>query len=152
MRRFLNLCLVACAAAAGCSLGPSGPLAPGAGGAVLRRAAEFDWRPPTQLPPGADYQLMREDPATHGIQAVVRFPPGYSVPEHTHPSAETLVVLRGSLLVRAEGRARLLHAGDYALLPAGLPHALEARSWFRKTWFVAATDGPYELKTTEPDK
>ena len=110
---------------------------------------EADWRPPTNLPPGAEYHLVYEDPRTHGIQALVRFPSGYAVPDHTHSCAETLVVLSGRLAVSSQGSERTLRRGDYAVLPAGTPHALRAAGW-GKTVFTAATDGPYDLTPAGP--
>lgn len=115
--------------------------------AVFGSPTESDWRPPTHLPPGAEYHLVREDPASHGIQALVRFPSGYSVPEHAHSCAETLIVLKGLLEVSSRGTVRTLAAGDYASFPAGVPHSLKTKGW-GKTVFVAATDGAYDLKPT----
>lgn len=113
--------------------------------AVFGSPAETDWRPPTHLPPGAEYHLVREDPASHGIQALVRFPSGYAVPEHAHSCAETLVVLKGRLEASSRGAVRTLTAGDYAVFPAGTPHSLKTKGW-GKTVFLAATDGPYDFK------
>lgn len=120
-----------------------------AGRVVFGSPAEGDWRPPTHLPPGAEYHLVREDPATSGIHALVRFPSGYAVGDHTHSCAETFVVLRGRLEVTVGGAARTLAAGDYAVLPAGTVHSLKAKGW-GKTVFVTTTDGPYDLKAATP--
>lgn len=111
--------------------------------------AEADWRPPTNLPPGAEYHLVSEDPKTHGIQALVRFPSGYSVPSHSHSCTETLVVLSGKLMVSAGGLERTLGHGDYVVLPMGAPHVLRTAGW-GKVLFTASTDGPYDLKSTLP--
>lgn len=120
-----------------------------AGRAVFGSLGSGDWRPPTNLPPGAEYHLVREDPATNGITALVRFPSGYEVPLHTHSCSETFVLLKGRLEVREGGAARTLSAGDYAVLPAGTAHALKAKGW-GKTVFVTTTDGPYDLKAATP--
>lgn len=117
---------------------------PPAPDAVFGSPKESDWRPPTHLPPGAEYHLVREDPASHGIQALVRFPSGYSVPEHSHSCAETLVVMKGSLEVSSRGNVKTLKAGDYVVLPAGVTHSLKAKGW-GKAVFMAATDAPYDM-------
>lgn len=117
------------------------------GGAELRLNSSFDWKPATHLPPGAEYHLVREDPKSHGIQAVVRFPSGYSVPEHSHETDETIVVLSGKLKVKSGGLEETLGPGSYAVFPAGTSHALAAQGW-GKVLFLAATDGPYDLKAT----
>ena len=115
----------------------------------IGRPAEADWRPSTNLPPGAEYHLVREDPVTHGIQALVRFPSGFSVPAHAHSCAETLVVLSGRLVVSADGKETTLTSGEYAFFPAGAEHALKVGGWGRAV-FTATTDGAYDLKAAAP--
>ncbi len=117
---------------------------------ILGASSDFDWRPPGHLPPGAEYHLVREDPKSHAIHAIVRFPAGYDVAEHVHSSDETIIVLRGKLWIRAGGLERTLKAGEFAVLPAGAPHELKSRTWWRKTWFVTITSGPYDHKYTKP--
>ena len=142
MKRIAGLSLVLSVSLWAAAQTPSGP-------AVFGSPSEGDWRPPTNLPPGAEYHLVREDPATHGIQALVRFPSGYAVPAHSHSCAETLVVLKGALEVTSGTEVRTLKAGDYVVLPAETPHSLKVKGW-GKTVFVAATDGAYDLKATAP--
>lgn len=142
MKRSALFCLAVCAALWAAAQSPAGRV-------VFGSPKEGDWRPPTHLPPGAEYHLVREDPATAGIQALVRFPSGYAVGDHTHSCAETFVVLRGRLDVTAGGSTRTLGAGDYAVLPAGTAHSLKAKGW-GKTVFVTTTDGPYDLKAVTP--
>ena len=113
------------------------------------KPVEADWRPSTNLPPGAEYHLVREDPVSHGIQALVRFPSGYSVPPHAHSCSETLVVLSGKLLVAAAGKETVLTSGDYAFFPPGAEHSLKVGGWGRAV-FTATTDGAYDLKPTAP--
>ena len=115
------------------------------GSVVFGSPRESDWRPPSNLPPGAEYHLVREDPATHGILALVRFPSGFAVPAHSHSCAETLVVLKGALEVTSGAQVRTLKAGDYVVLPAGTPHSLKVKGW-GKAVFTATTDAPYDLK------
>jgi len=79
---------------------------------ALKAASEMDWKPSTNLPPGAEYHLIREDPVTRGIQAVVKFPSGYSIPPHAHESDETLVVLKGKLRVRVGTVEKTLSHSD----------------------------------------
>ncbi|TBR17214.1 cupin domain-containing protein [bacterium] len=120
-----------------------------AGQVVFGSPAESDWRPPSNLPPGAEYHLVREDPVSHGIQALVRFPSGFSVPAHSHSCAETLVIMKGRLEVSAGATTRTLSSGDYVVLPAGTAHALTVKGW-GKAVFMAVTDGPYDLKPVSP--
>ncbi len=112
---------------------------------ALKAAAEMDWKPSTNLPPGAEYHVVREDPATHGVQVVVKFPSGYTIPPHSHESDETLVVLRGKIKVRAGKDERTLEASDYALLPAGVEHELTVKG-FKTCWVLVTTAGPFSVK------
>ncbi len=48
---------------------------------------------------------------------------GKVTPLHTHPSDETIVVLRGEILVHLDGGDHRLAAGAMALTPRGVPHA-----------------------------
>ena len=108
---------------------------------------ESGWKPSTNLPPGAEYLLIREDPATHGVQALARFPSGYAVGPHSHGYDETLVILSGKLELKADGASRVLSAGDYAVLPANLPHEMKAQGW-RGVRLIVTVSGPYDLKKT----
>jgi quercetin dioxygenase-like cupin family protein len=114
-------------------------------GAAFKKRATADWKPATHLPPGAEYELLYEQPGTHGVHALVRFPAGYSVPDHRHGHDETLTVVRGKLAVETEGKRAVLKAGDSVVLEAGTPHALKAATWFRDVLFTAVTDRPYDF-------
>jgi quercetin dioxygenase-like cupin family protein len=48
---------------------------------------------------------------------------GKVTPLHTHPSDETIVVLRGEIVMHLDGRDHNLGAGAMALAPRGVPHA-----------------------------
>ncbi|MFH1723627.1 MAG: cupin domain-containing protein [Elusimicrobiota bacterium] len=117
-------------------------------GLFIGTVKDSEWKPSTNLPPGSEYHLLREDPDTQGIQAIVRFPAGYAVPEHTHACDETFVVLKGKLWVKAGELEEVLGPGGYAVLPAGVPHELKAKTRWGKTSFLATTNAPYSLKYT----
>lgn len=112
---------------------------------VFKSASEFEWKPSTNLPPGAEYQLVREDPVTRGVQVIVRFPSGYSVAPHAHDADETLVVLKGKLWLKAEGKERTLGPADYAAIPSGVQHQLAVKGW-GSCWALATTSGPYNVR------
>lgn len=111
----------------------------------LKRSWDFDWKASTTLPPGTEYHLIREDPVTRGVQAVVRFPAGYKLPPHSHDADETLVILKGKLLVKAGADELLLSSRDYAVLPAGVEHEMTVKS-FGECWALLTTSGPYTVK------
>lgn len=115
---------------------------------ILRAAAEQRFTASGSLPPGAEFHLMWEDPATKGIQALVRVPKGYFIPAHSHSRNETMLVLKGKLTLDFGGSQRTLKAGDYALLPAGTGFSLRAEGWGGAE-FLIAFDGPYDSKPAE---
>jgi quercetin dioxygenase-like cupin family protein len=53
---------------------------------------------------------------------------GKCTPLHTHPIAESLWVLEGQLRYRIEGGDLELGAGDFAVVPPGIPHAFMVTS------------------------
>lgn len=87
------------------------------------------WMPaPPSLPKGAEIAILSGDPSQPGPFAFrIRAPAGYIVALHTHPSAENLTVISGSILhgmSASKSAARTLHAGDFVYLPPHMPHAL----------------------------
>lgn len=119
--------------------------------AVLRAPGEIDWKASGSLPPGAEYHLIREDASTHGVQILVRFPKGYSLPSHAHSTDETLLVLRGKLEIGSGSGTTALGPGGYAVFPAGEPHALAAKGWGGCELLVTMA-GAFDLKPAAPAK
>jgi quercetin dioxygenase-like cupin family protein len=65
-------------------------------------------------------------PAVHTGFGVCRLDPGGAVPGHVHSYEESFFLLDGSVALRtAEGVWRL-RAGDYGVLPVGVPHSWES--------------------------
>ena len=112
---------------------------------VVKAAADLDWKPSTELPPGAEYHLIREDPVTRGIQLVVRFPSGYSVGSHACDADETIVVIKGKLAVKAAGLERVLGPSGYAAIPAGVEHQFTVKGW-GSCWYLLTTAGPFKIR------
>lgn len=116
-----------------------------AGGPVVRAYDEIDWKVSPSLPAGPsghDYHLVYEDKRTNGVQTLVRFAKGYALPEHTHSSDETIVVLSGKLELETGGSRRVLGPGSFAVLPAGTPHTLRAAGWGRCQMLVSFSGAP----------
>ena len=95
------------------------------------------------LPPGAEFHLVYEDPQTHAVQLLVRFPSGYELPGHSHSHDETIVVRKGKLQVTLDGKDVVLGPGGYAVFPAGTTHALKSKG---KCELFVAVNGPYDVK------
>jgi quercetin dioxygenase-like cupin family protein len=72
-----------------------------------------------QLPPGLEMKVLRYDPDDdHARDLLVRFPPGYVEPRHTHPGEHNNIILEGRMLV--DGKT--LGPGDYVFGPRNVPH------------------------------
>src|SRR5918993_61532 len=81
------------------SKGGSAPA--GAQGAhVMVTPDQVKWGPgPPSLPPGAQLAVLEGDPSKAGSPFAIRakFPDGYKVPPHWHPTDERVLVLAGTL-------------------------------------------------------
>jgi quercetin dioxygenase-like cupin family protein len=116
---------------------------------VVKTASSIDWKASGSLPPGAEYHLIYEDPKTHAVQTLVRFPKGYGLPEHSHSADETILVLKGKLILEIAGKSETLAVGGYAVLPAGTSFALRTAG-FGGADFLATFNGPFDMKTPAP--
>ena len=63
-------------------------------------ADDMKWGPgPPALPPGAQATVLDGDPSKAGLFIIrLRFPDGYAIPAHSHPTAEHVVVVSGTLM------------------------------------------------------
>ncbi len=81
-------------------------------GFVAKYTKELEWQDDTELlrlPEGVQVKILSEDRDLDRIDMLVRFPPGYVEPRHTHDSYHSIVVLEG--LMRVQGYD--LRPGDY---------------------------------------
>jgi quercetin dioxygenase-like cupin family protein len=99
---------------------------PGAGELVI---GEERWYPvPSILPQGAQVMFVNGDPyMTAAFTVEFRMPDKYTLPPHTNPANEHVMVKSGTLRVglgRKIDRKKSveLTAGDTATTPAGVPH------------------------------
>ena len=112
------------------------------------------WGPaPAILPAGAQMAVMQGDPNKSGEFVVrMRFPDGYRIPPHTHPTDEHVTVLGGMFSVgmgktEKPDSMRMLHQGDSISMAANQPHYARA---------MGATDvqvrsmGPFALVYVNP--
>jgi quercetin dioxygenase-like cupin family protein len=84
---------------------------------VTVRASEGEW---TTVGSRIERKVLFEDPATRTRSVLIRLRPGARIEPHPHGIHEECVVLEGELRI---GALRL-HAGDYHVAPAGVPHGL----------------------------
>ena len=115
---------------------------------------ELNWQPEAILPPGAESVLLLGDPGKADMFVVLlRFPPNYPIPAHTHPFTEMVTVLQGEIgngvgeaLDREKGT--LLQAGDSFVLPADMPHYLWTTD--EETIIQLLATGPWGITYIDP--
>jgi hypothetical protein len=114
------------------------------------------WGPaPPTFPPGAQLAVLQGDPNKAGETFTVRlrFPNGYVLPPHFHPTLESVTVIRGTLL---EGmgddfsRDQLVpfYQSDFTTIPASTAHFATARGL---TEVQVHAVGPFALIYVHPE-
>ena len=144
IRGFAAALLVALASTAGAQ-GPAH---------VMENAGTAKWGPaPPMLRPGAQIAVLAGDPTKPVAYAVrLRFPAGYDIPAHSHPTDEHVVVVSGELFMgmgdRLDKKAgQGLAAGGFALMPAHANHFAYTKA---ETTIVLYGQGPVEFKYVNP--
>ena len=86
------------------------------------------WKDNPNIPKGGQVAILLGDPTKVGDVIVqrVKFPPNYQVPPHTHPYAETVTVISGSLGFgegeKFDNKGQLLKPGTFSENPAKHAH------------------------------
>jgi quercetin dioxygenase-like cupin family protein len=111
--------------------------------AVIKHAGDIDYKVSGSLPPGAEFHLIYEDAKTGGVQTMARFPSGYTLPPHSVTHDETILVVKGKLIVGIGDQSTTLEPGSFATFPAGVTHSLTAKG---PCTFFMATNGPFDIK------
>ncbi len=121
---------------------------------VVLTPADLKWGPaPPGLPPGAQVAVLDGDPSKAGAFAIrAKFPDGYRVPPHWHPTDEGVTVISGTLLAGMgdtlnEKGATALPAGGFAKLPRRTHHFVIAKG---ATEIQVAGMGPFAITYVNP--
>ena len=98
---------------------------------VVRRSSEADYRDPGPLAPGAvgltRWRAVGEDDgAAHTDFGLSRLEPGGRTATHVHSFEESFHVVRGEVVLATPDATVHLVAGDYGVIPIGVPHAWRA--------------------------
>ncbi len=90
---------------------------------------DLKWGPaPPGLPAGAQVAVLSGDPAKEGMFTIrLKFPAGYAIAPHHHPTPELVTVLDGSMSlgmgdVAGKGKAASLGVGGYVALGPNMNH------------------------------
>jgi quercetin dioxygenase-like cupin family protein len=143
-----------------CRGGTAAETASGPGGRSLSVADRsslpaIKWGPaPAVFPPGAQMAVIQGDPGKSEPFIVrLRFPNGYAIAPHTHPTDEYITVIDGRLKVGMgaafdEAAMAVLPAGSFATAPA--LHAHYAKAQGVTTVQINAV-GPFALDYVNPN-
>ena len=123
-------------------------------GHVMTNAADMKWGPaPPGLPAGAQVSVLSGDPGKPGpFILAAKFPDGYIVRPHWHPTAENITVLAGSMLVGTgdkydEAAMKPLNQGGFATMPMKQNHFVRAKG---ATTITITSTGPFEITYVDP--
>lgn len=122
--------------------------------AVIVTPDKIQWGPvPPMLPPGAQIAVLAGDPGKAGPFIFrLKFPDGYKIMPHWHPTAENVTVLSGEFHAAMgdkfdEGSMVVLPAGSVAVLPAHHNHYGMAKG---ETVLQIHGMGPFKLTYVNP--
>jgi quercetin dioxygenase-like cupin family protein len=116
---------------------------------------QVKWGPgPPSLPPGAQMAVLEGDPTKAGAPFTIRgkFPDGYRVPPHWHPTDERITVIQGTFGVGVGEKfdpaaGREMPTGSYAVMPQGTRHFAWAKS---ETIIQVSGTGPFVINYVNP--
>jgi quercetin dioxygenase-like cupin family protein len=92
---------------------------------------KVEWQPLTLegLPPGIEVAQLRGDLAKGGGEILLRVPPNYTVPNHSHTSDELYLWLKGAFTyIAGDGKQVAIDGPAYISLPGNTPHALKCHN------------------------
>ncbi|MEK6288090.1 MAG: cupin domain-containing protein [Acidobacteriota bacterium] len=102
---------------------------------IALTAAGVKWgQPPPSLPKGAQFAVVSGDPSKAVPFAIrLKFPAGYKVAPHWHPTDEHVTVLSGTLAFGMgekfdEAAMKDMPDGSYAMMPAEMRHFAMAKT------------------------
>ena len=115
---------------------------------------DIKWGPaPPIFPKGAEFAVLQGDPSKSDEFTVrLRFPNGYKIPPHTHPTIENVTVLKGTFLAGmgeqfVEANMKSFGRDAFASIPANHAHYAMARG---QTIVQVHAIGPFQLTYVNP--
>ena len=122
--------------------------------AKIHTAVALQWADaPPRLPRGGKMTVLDGDPDKPGTFITrLKRPAGYKIMTHTHPVAERVTVIAGSVYISTgdkpdEAAARKLSAGDFVVFPKGSKHS----AWTTEECAIQIqSEGPFEMEYANP--
>ncbi len=122
--------------------------------ASASRGPELQWGPaPAIFPAGAEMAVLQGNPGGTGLFTVrLRFPNGYRIAPHTHPTDENVTVISGTFLVgmgeTADWKNTMkLKSGGFVTAPANHAHFAAAQG---PTVVQVHAMGPFAMTYVNP--
>jgi quercetin dioxygenase-like cupin family protein len=123
-------------------------------GHVMVAAEQVQWIDgPASLPPGAKMAVLSGDPASKGLFTIrAKFPAGYMVPAHWHPTDESITVISGKFKMGLganfdRNSLMPMSLGGFAVMPAKTNHFAAADE---ETIIQLHAMGPFEINYVNP--
>ena len=121
---------------------------------VVASAADVKWGPaPPSLPPGAQLAVLDGDPSKAAPFVIrAKFPDGYRIAPHWHPTDENVAVMSGTFSVGMgekanEGTMTALTQGGFAHMPKTMRHYAMAKG---ETIIQISGTGPFVVNYVNP--
>ena len=112
------------------------------------------WAPaPAVFPAGAQMAVISGDPMKTGPFVIeLSMPSGYRIPPHTHPTDESVKVVKGTFLVGMgdtydEAKAKPMPVGATGSIKAGMAHFATAQG---ATVVSVSSTGPFAMTYVNP--
>lgn len=146
------LVIAACSKDSPASDVPSAPTGSSSASSASQPAIQWSPAPPV-FPPGAEIAVLQGDPSkAEPFTVRLRFPNGYKIPPHTHPTTENVTVLTGTFLAGMgstfiESELQAFGRDDFASIPADHAHYAMARGL---TIVQVNAIGPFVLTYVNP--
>ena len=108
---------------------------------------------PPGLPGGSKFAVVSGDPGKEGTFVIrAKFPAGYAVPAHHHPTDERVAVLSGRMGYGMsdqldKAKAKTLSAGHRVVMKAEMNHWVFARG---PTEIQVSGKGPFQITYVDP--
>lgn len=133
---------------------PPKPQAAAGGEHTMLTPDQLKWGPaPPSLPAGAQMAVLSGDPTKPGLFTIrAKFPDGWAVAPHWHPTDEHLTVVSGTFMVGVGDKAdaatmHSLTAGSFAKMPRRVHHYARAQG---ETVVQVYGMGPFVLNYVNP--
>ncbi len=108
---------------------------------------------PPVFPKGAQMAVLSGDPGKSGLFMIrLKFPAGYKIPAHHHPTDEYVTVLDGDMSLGMgdkldEAKGASLTAGGFGVAPANMNHY----AWSKAGAVIqVAAEGPFGMTYVNP--